>query len=693
MAYYSLPPQQQWCPFACGVGFLTLSVWWWMSQRQQKKHPYSHEPTLSYMLIGSLCVMAGSSYLLRTALDDPFDGAFMVFVGATTFVACTLLHHFSLCIPVVGTAMLLAVLHDTFSNYTIDPSTPWSQTWETISPLIPPYGFGAAVFLFSFLICQQNVVHVFGRGVALFSIVVTLILLVFLLVDPAPLRGIHISLLSCLPFLLINTGLPHYLKSGRSRGLTTASILIVSFFLIATSVTEQRVFGISLLTSAVLALLLAKFSSLAAVLGPYYNYERRAFVLLNTSFAIVSFRICSAIEEGIFSERLAWYLLAISLGFSFALCVIAINTLGVGAWEPVTAASHRVAALDFFASVSMFTVGCWILVAKTETVPSLIEATSSALQHGNQMWLRPYSMFLLEVPWLRNLGLDRLHPSWIPCIASVCLMHLATVVWRAIIRSTAFMAPLVSEVRTKSSQYCMKYSLTFNGVPEEKKCNALLEKLRTNDIQATFFVDTDSAEISGKILEQIHQEGHEVACLGRPGLHSTSEILEDISRGKRAIEKYLGVTNSHSSGQGSPSLRRRTRSSSGITRRKTQENVETVSPVWYRPRDGSRDIRVLRAANRAGLTVALWSVCVYDWDASREDIKARLENQVHGGGGDIILLHCVLPDYLKPPAAANRPEHDVLVGVEEVIKHTNERLGQEAVTLTDLCADVTGREV
>lgn len=115
---------------------------------------------------------------------------------------------------------------------------------------------------------------------ALFSIVVTLILLAFLLVDPVPLLGIHISLLSCLPFLLINTGLPHYLKSGRSRGLTTASIVIVSFFFVATSVTEQRIFGIGLLVSAILALLLAKFSSLAAVLGPFYNYERRAFVLL-----------------------------------------------------------------------------------------------------------------------------------------------------------------------------------------------------------------------------------------------------------------------------------------------------------------------------------------------------------------------------------------------------------------------------
>ena len=154
--YYNLPPQQQWCPVACGVGLLTLSIWWWMSQRQQKKHPHSHEPTLSYLLVGSLCVIVGSSYLLRTALEDPFDGAFMVFIGATTFIACTLLHHFSLCIPVVGTAMLLATLHDTFSNYTIDLSVPFSQTWATISPLVPPYGFGIAVFVFSFLICQQS---------------------------------------------------------------------------------------------------------------------------------------------------------------------------------------------------------------------------------------------------------------------------------------------------------------------------------------------------------------------------------------------------------------------------------------------------------------------------------------------------------------------------------------------------------
>lgn len=125
-----------------------------------------------------------------------------------------------------------------------------------------------------------EVVHMFGRGVALFTIVVTVMFLLLLLVDPVPLTGLHISVLACLPFLLVNTGLPHYLKSGRSKGLTTASVVVVAFMFALASFTGELIFVFGLLISLVLAILLAKFSSLPAVLGPYYNYERRAFVLL-----------------------------------------------------------------------------------------------------------------------------------------------------------------------------------------------------------------------------------------------------------------------------------------------------------------------------------------------------------------------------------------------------------------------------
>ena len=200
-------------------------------------------------------------------------------------------------------------------------------------------------------------------------------------------------------------------------------------------------------------------------------------------------------------------------------------------------------------------------------------------------------------------------------------------------------------------------------------------------MKATFFVDSASAEISGSTLEKVHQDGHEIACLGQAGLHHTSEILEDISRAKSAIKKYLGKSKSH---------QHKTRANSMGGRSRDEPPDESAS--WYRPRDGSRDIRVLRAANRAGMVVALWSVCVYDWDASPEDIKRRIENQVHSGGGDIILLHCALPDYLKPPAAANRPPHDVISATKEVISHASANLGQQGVTLTELCS-TNGHEV
>lgn len=136
-----------------------------------------------------------------------------------------------------------------------------------------------------------------------------------------------------------------------------------------------------------------------------------------------------------------------------------------GSWEPVTAVSHRVAALDFFASVGMFCVGVWVLVTHTETVPWALDIARQHLRISNEQWLKPLLIRVLHTDAVHSLGLDRLHSAWLPCLAAVSIMHLATIVWRSVSRSTSFMAPLISEVRSKSSRYCKKYSLTFNGLP------------------------------------------------------------------------------------------------------------------------------------------------------------------------------------------------------------------------------------
>lgn len=171
--------EQPWLPTVCGVSFLTLAIWWWMGQRTRNP-PTSQEPSLSYLLIGSLTVIAGSAYLLRGILEDHYDGAFMVVIGASTFIVCTLIHHFSLCIPIVGVAMLMALVHEHllhgpevvrqaqlwWGNQTTTErdDAPKHTLLDTVLSLLPtntaeaiaPYGFGFAVFLFSFLICQQR---------------------------------------------------------------------------------------------------------------------------------------------------------------------------------------------------------------------------------------------------------------------------------------------------------------------------------------------------------------------------------------------------------------------------------------------------------------------------------------------------------------------------------------------------------
>jgi peptidoglycan/xylan/chitin deacetylase (PgdA/CDA1 family) len=222
---------------------------------------------------------------------------------------------------------------------------------------------------------------------------------------------------------------------------------------------------------------------------------------------------------------------------------------------------------------------------------------------------------------------------------------------RGLSRSHPLLAPLLAAVSWRGGFSRPRFALTFNGVPASASATAeLLALLAHHGARATFFVTGEMATRQPLDVKAVARAGHEVGVLGLSGPTRTEEVLADIAATKARL------------------------ASAG------------VAPLWFRPQDGSRDVRVLRGANREGLAVALWSVCPYDWAGLPSELQARAVAQAGTrGGGDVVVLHAVLPDYLQPPSAAHAPPHNVVEATRAVLAGLAAAHRQSAVTMSELC--------
>lgn len=185
-------------------------------------------------------------------------------------------------------------------------------------------------------------------------------------------------------------------------------------------------------------------------------------------------------------------------------------------------------------------------------------------------------------------------------------------------------APLFAHTVGRSSPRLNRVALTFDGGPDPevrptRRCfaresrvshprptqrtPALLELLAAHNIKASFFVEGRAAHDHADLVREIKAQGHEVGCLGRTGPAWTSDVIADITKARAMIEVCP-----------TPPPR------PTAVHTRSHQKLTGDGAVWYRPADGSRDVRVIRSANRVGLRVALWSVCAWDWTTA--DIKA-----------------------------------------------------------------------
>lgn len=164
-------------------------------------------------------------------------------------------------------------------------------------------------------------------------------------------------------------------------------------------------------------------------------------------------------------------------------------------------------------------------------------------------------------------------------------------------------------------------ALTFDDGPHPRMTARLLDVLRHEHVPATFFVVGKMAARYPTILQQVAQEGHEIA--NHTYNHPSLSRLEDV-----AVLAELSQTRS-------------------IVRRLTGQDA-----ILYRPPGGDYNRRVTKVASQAGYRMVLWTVLTKDVNgASSAFIRKRILRGAEDNG--IILMHSgvqntvdVLPDVI-----------------------------------------------
>jgi len=187
-------------------------------------------------------------------------------------------------------------------------------------------------------------------------------------------------------------------------------------------------------------------------------------------------------------------------------------------------------------------------------------------------------------------------------------------------------------------------AITFDDGPNSGATGAVLDVLRDERAQATFFMTGRSVLAAPELARRVVTEGHIAA--NHSFSHRKRDALldfayDDVERTQAVIEQATGVR-----------------------------------PSLYRPPNGFHTPWSLRAVRRGGLHTVVWDVDPYDWkDPTPEALVRRVLDQVRPGS--IILLH---------DGADTRQDVDrsaTVVALPAMIRGLRER-GYRIVTVPDL---------
>jgi len=162
-------------------------------------------------------------------------------------------------------------------------------------------------------------------------------------------------------------------------------------------------------------------------------------------------------------------------------------------------------------------------------------------------------------------------------------------------------------VRLKNAAEEKVLYLTFDDGPSEEYTPLLLDLLKENQIQATFFVVADFAEKNPEIVKRMKEDGHLI------GVHSMSHKCAMAMLPKNTKKDAAGAC----------------------------EVVKSlgVNTSYFRPPWGLVNLTLKRFLKKSGLSEVLWDVMAGDWSGktTAEAIEAKLRKRVKSGS--VICLH------------------------------------------------------
>lgn len=170
-----------------------------------------------------------------------------------------------------------------------------------------------------------------------------------------------------------------------------------------------------------------------------------------------------------------------------------------------------------------------------------------------------------------------------------------------------------------------KVALTFDDGPDLKNTSKILEILKAEQIQATFFVVGTQVERYPDMVKRIFNDGHLIANHSRSHMDFAELTNDEI------VALELGPTS------------------------KAVEKLTGFYPMIMRPPYGSLRVDSVSFLRESGWHIVRWSLDTFDWDSSRnkpEQIVDRVLAQHHPNA--IVLMHCngpattkALPDVIK----------------------------------------------
>lgn len=154
--------------------------------------------------------------------------------------------------------------------------------------------------------------------------------------------------------------------------------------------------------------------------------------------------------------------------------------------------------------------------------------------------------------------------------------------------------------------------LTFDAGYENGNVAKILDILKKENVQGTFFVLKHLIENNTELVCRMAEEGHTVAN------HTASH--KDITRfeSKECLQSELSALETH-----------------------YQEKIGREMPKYFRPPEGKFSKQSMQWLSELGYKTIFWSIAYADWDNTKqpspEYAKSKILDHIHNGA--IILLH------------------------------------------------------